>query len=704
MCVMRHGQAIAELRLLTHVALNHEAPAVPMNSHRQRGCHLLRRAGPGTSDDHDDDQSRSSDCHAARQDGGSCCPRPPHAPRPPFILGLLMPASDNSDRDRAIFLKLMQMDDEGLLKRRKPFDGKMAARVVALIPEASWSRAISYTNNGVAWTRGIARGVREAVEVEAFLAMGLDERLRHCLRPEELPDLALDDVWEEVNTHLGTRARSLSALVEELGARRFGQRPRVGDPFCGGGSIPFEAARIGCDVYASDLNPIACLLTWGALNIVGGTEEVRHRIAAVQNAVVRKIDREITRLGIEHDGGVGDLRLPADAPTKWPHGWRATRGGQPVAPTQVPYIVTCPRTGWRVPMLESRQVSERHGVVLQLVPDSVAREYRIEPLVGVDAANWQAAASGTVVREDGNLVLVHNPEPEAHAAQIRVRIANRAKAYLYCVEVVDPNTSWQVPLAPSWVISRNYRTVARLVPDPLQKRFDIEVIMEADDEALQLATHGTIDGNNVRVTIDGREHSTSIEALRGEVRLKARYRDKAEGVRDRDRLAACRNQYVQTAGNDLRQWEIGDIAPRSDDIFQERLYAVQWLTPDGRLFFTSARTEDNTRDRQVEMMVREHLVDWQRHGLVPNSRIELGDETLRLTRERGWTYWHHLFTPRHLFIGSLLRAEINQIEDDDIRMAVNLVCCPVLDRRAVQRSCLGLVSPKCNTLMQTAVG
>ena len=70
MCVMRHGQAIAELRLLTHVALNHEAPAVPMNSHRQRGCHLLRRAGPGTSDDHDDDQSRSSDCHAARQDCG----------------------------------------------------------------------------------------------------------------------------------------------------------------------------------------------------------------------------------------------------------------------------------------------------------------------------------------------------------------------------------------------------------------------------------------------------------------------------------------------------------------------------------------------------------------------------------------------------------------------------------------------------------
>ena len=56
---------------------------------------------------------------------------------------------------------------------------------------------------------------------------------------------------------------------------RFGQRPKVGDTFCGGGSIPFEAARLGCDVYASDLNPIACMLTWGALNIIGASPE-RH--------------------------------------------------------------------------------------------------------------------------------------------------------------------------------------------------------------------------------------------------------------------------------------------------------------------------------------------------------------------------------------------------------------------------------------------
>ncbi|MFQ6055633.1 MAG: hypothetical protein ACE5KT_01315 [Methanosarcinales archaeon] len=27
------------------------------------------------------------------------------------------------------------------------------------------------------------------------------------------------------------------------------------DPFAGGGSIPLEALRLGCEVYASDYNP-----------------------------------------------------------------------------------------------------------------------------------------------------------------------------------------------------------------------------------------------------------------------------------------------------------------------------------------------------------------------------------------------------------------------------------------------------------------
>ncbi|MFN7939117.1 MAG: DUF1156 domain-containing protein [Bryobacteraceae bacterium] len=38
------------------------------------------------------------------------------------------------------------------------------------------------------------------------------------------------------------------------------ETPSVVDPFAGGGSIPLEALRVGCDSYASDLNPVACLI------------------------------------------------------------------------------------------------------------------------------------------------------------------------------------------------------------------------------------------------------------------------------------------------------------------------------------------------------------------------------------------------------------------------------------------------------------
>ena len=46
-----------------------------------------------------------------------------------------------------------------------------------------------------------------------------------------------------------------------------GVRPRVLDPFAGGGAIPLEALRLGCEVYSSDLNPVAVLMMLFILTI-----------------------------------------------------------------------------------------------------------------------------------------------------------------------------------------------------------------------------------------------------------------------------------------------------------------------------------------------------------------------------------------------------------------------------------------------------
>ncbi len=41
--------------------------------------------------------------------------------------------------------------------------------------------------------------------------------------------------------------------------------PKLLDPFSGGGSIPLEAVRLGCETYASDLNPMAVLISKATL-------------------------------------------------------------------------------------------------------------------------------------------------------------------------------------------------------------------------------------------------------------------------------------------------------------------------------------------------------------------------------------------------------------------------------------------------------
>ena len=95
------------------------------------------------------------------------------------------------------------------------------------------------------------------------------------------------------------KAKTLPDLVQQLSQRRYGARLKVGDAFSGMGSIPFEAAELGCDVYASDLNPVACLLTWGALNLIGGSDEFRECVHQAQRAVYNEVDRWLLEKGLE---------------------------------------------------------------------------------------------------------------------------------------------------------------------------------------------------------------------------------------------------------------------------------------------------------------------------------------------------------------------------------------------------------------------
>ena len=95
-------------------------------------------------------------------------------------------------------------------------------------------------------------------------------------RPEEFPTEAdqererkrlfeiIQDLvkWENINNeHVLEKARA------EILKSTDGNPPPVLDPFCGGGSIPLEAQRLGLKTHGSDLNPVAVLITKAMIEI-----------------------------------------------------------------------------------------------------------------------------------------------------------------------------------------------------------------------------------------------------------------------------------------------------------------------------------------------------------------------------------------------------------------------------------------------------
>jgi putative DNA methylase len=512
------------------------------------------------------------------------------------ILGLLMPVSDNPEGDRQIFLKILTMDEAGLLRRwTKPYTVAELGVLATPAERREWNKldgAVEEAREQVKslrlTTKSMARGEKEskdkarakieaavaevtrtatllnefvdALQVSVFLRQPYEEQIALCDRPEQM-DGPSETAWAEINAHLDTSAQDLAELVRQLGQRRFGHTPRVGDAFCGGGSIPFEAARMGCEAFGSDLNPVAALLTWASLNIVGGGEAVAIQVRTAQREIYDAVDRQVTVWGIEH--------RTEDLPAK----------------------------EWR-----------------KLVTDLEA---------------------GKITTEQ-----VHRRVP-------------RADAYLYCVEVTCPETGWRVPLAPSWIIGEKTRCVAKLVPDPKHKRYDIVIETGVSEAAMAAAKEGTIKGGYVIHPIlqqQGKDPA-SIDQIR--------------------RAGKGRDPNASYHDNGLRLWENDDIVPRSDDVFQERLYCVRWVECyqrenskgdvvwDTKREYRAPSIDDLNREAETLQLLRERFHVWQEEGFLPSTSIERGYNTDQPIRERGWSCWHHLFNPRQLLtLGSLVAQSL----------------------------------------------
>lgn len=289
------------------------------------------------------------------------------------IFGLLIPTSDNPQKDREIFLKILTMDEEGLwLRKKSNIPVKEIAEHLTSREKDLWLSADS-TNKKISFKLGITREQKNKIQKLVFFRFTYDQKLNYCYRPEQI-DGPNPESWKDINSHLGTNASSIQELIKELGEREFGHVPKVGDCFCGGGSVPFEAARIGCDTFGSDLNPVATLLTWAGLNIIGGGDDVIEQVHETQKEIYEAVDKQISEWGIEHN----EL------------GWRADAYLYCVE-------VVCPECGWKVPLAPSWIIGKKTNTIAILVPDEEKNSIEITIESGASLAEMDNAnANGTV--------------------------------------------------------------------------------------------------------------------------------------------------------------------------------------------------------------------------------------------------------------------------------------------------------------------
>jgi putative DNA methylase len=369
------------------------------------------------------------------------------------ILGMLMPASKNPKKDNEIFLKLLTMDDESLWNLRcdpsKTWTCNLTKKSSRDIEyeyasPSEKSEFFEHVKNSPRWLSGThlpseeRSGYRER-KAEAFhrifARLPYEYKLKYCSRPEDISGPP-KKAWQEINAHLRTSANSLQELVAQLGEKRFGHKPHLADPFCGGGSIPFEAARLGCEAIASDISPAAALLTWVSMNVLGGGEDLRNRVNEELSRAFDEMVLEVKKLGIDSrkDGAEAHVHFYCNE-------------------------IVDPNSGWKIPLASSWVIDQGNGIYAKLVPHAPSKSFLIEIIHGGSAADLKAAKAEATwsdglrspVDRNGKLV---SPEKRTPISADSLRGAQGLRLWDKNQIVPGPNDKFQERLfCIRWLVS-----------------------------------------------------------------------------------------------------------------------------------------------------------------------------------------------------------------------------------------------------------
>lgn len=103
-------------------------------------------------------------------------------------------------------------------------------------------------------------------------------------------------IGDFANWDLASNPAYIEAGRELVKAAHPDETPLVVDPFAGGGSIPLEALRLGCEAFASDLNPVACLILKVMLeDIPRHGPELAEELRRVGKEIKDKAEKELAK-------------------------------------------------------------------------------------------------------------------------------------------------------------------------------------------------------------------------------------------------------------------------------------------------------------------------------------------------------------------------------------------------------------------------
>jgi len=261
--------------------------------------------------------------------------------------------------------------------------------------------------------------------------------------------------WENSNKpHYIEPARTLIAAHKILHPNAEGDTPKVLDPFAGGGAIPLEALRLGCDAHAIDLNPVAHLIElctlvypqkYGKPNSRAVPDYIK-RLVAHNRAKRKTKGQETGNLFDEADepGGYDEivpdveiteaeyLKNPLAADVKYWGNWVVEKGRRaishlfpdgPNGSQRIVYLwantLPCPNPacGATVPLIKQLLVANRRRqVYLVLRPSEAGSSVKVTLGLGLTRSSSAAVASQQPSGEKA-MLLIREPCQEKSASR-----------------------------------------------------------------------------------------------------------------------------------------------------------------------------------------------------------------------------------------------------------------------------------------------